>query len=85
MFVEDDARLLGELGAQAAILAERGAAAEAIRALNAELEQRVQERTAELREAQSALVDINHQLEDQNVAAGPFQRGTATLRVRRLS
>jgi signal transduction histidine kinase len=66
MFVDDDARLLGELGAQAAILAERGAAAEAIRALNADLEQRVQDRTSELRAAQSALVDINHQLEAQN-------------------
>jgi light-regulated signal transduction histidine kinase (bacteriophytochrome) len=67
MFADDDARLLGELGAQAAMLAERGSAAEAIRALNAELEQRVQERTAELRTAQSALVDINHQLETQNL------------------
>jgi len=66
MFADDDARLLGELGAQAAMLAERGSAAEAIRALNAELEQRVHERTAELRTAQSALVDVNHQLETQN-------------------
>jgi signal transduction histidine kinase len=66
MFVDDDARLLGEHGAHAAILAERGATAEAIRALNAELEQRVHERTTELRAAQSALVDINHQLESQN-------------------
>jgi signal transduction histidine kinase len=66
MFVDDDARLLGELGAQAAILAERGAAAEATRSLNADLERRVQDRTTELRAAQSALVDINHQLEAQN-------------------
>jgi light-regulated signal transduction histidine kinase (bacteriophytochrome) len=66
MFVEDDARLLGDLGAHAAILAERGAAAEAIRVLNAQLEQRVQERTTELRIAQAALEDVNHQLEAQN-------------------
>ncbi|HEV7898682.1 MAG TPA: ATP-binding protein [Planosporangium sp.] len=66
MFVEDDARLLGELGAHAAILAERGAAAAAVRALNAQLEERVEERTAELRIAQAALEDVNHQLEAQN-------------------
>ena len=66
MFVEDDARLFGELGAQAATMAQRGAAAEAIRSLNAQLEMRVQERTAELRVAQAALEDINHQLEAQN-------------------
>lgn len=66
MFVEDDARLFGELGAQAATMAHRGAAAEAIRDLNARLELRVQERTAELRVAQAALEDINHQLEAQN-------------------
>jgi signal transduction histidine kinase len=66
MFVEDDARLLADLGAHAAILAERGAAAEAVRALNALLEQRVEERTAELRIAQAALEDVNHQLEAQN-------------------
>jgi signal transduction histidine kinase len=66
MFVEDDARLLGDLGAHAAILAERGAAAEAVRVLNAQLEQRVQERTSELRIAQAALEDVNHQLEAQN-------------------
>lgn len=68
MFVEDDARLLGDLGAQAAILAERGAAAEAIRAANAQLEQRVQERTAELRLARTALEDANDQLVEQNAA-----------------
>ena len=67
MFVEDDARLLGELGAQAAILAERGTAAQAIRTANAELERRVQERTADLSAAQTALEDANHQLEAQNV------------------
>jgi signal transduction histidine kinase len=66
MFVEDDARLLGELGAQAAILAERGAAAEAIRVANAQLENRVQKRTAQLRLAQTALEEANHQLEEQN-------------------
>jgi len=66
MFIEDDARLLGELGTQAAILAGRGAAAEAIRAANAELEQRVQARTTELRLAQAALQDVNQQLEVQN-------------------
>jgi signal transduction histidine kinase len=66
MFVEDDARLLGDLGAQAAILAQRGAASEAIRTVNAELEQRVQARTVELRVAQAALEDVNHQLEAQN-------------------
>jgi signal transduction histidine kinase len=66
LFVDDDARLLGELGAQAGILAERGAAAEAIGALNAELERRVRDRTAELRAAQSALVEFNHRLEMQN-------------------
>jgi signal transduction histidine kinase len=66
MFIEDDARLLGELGTQAAILAERGAAAEVIRALNADLEQRVRERTADLGIAQAALEDTNHQLEEQN-------------------
>jgi light-regulated signal transduction histidine kinase (bacteriophytochrome) len=66
MFVEDDARLLGELGAQAAVMAERGAVAEAIGSLNAELEQRVQERTAELRAAQVALEDVNHRLAAQN-------------------
>jgi signal transduction histidine kinase len=67
MFVEDDVRLLGELGTQAAILAERGAVAEAIRTANDRLEQRVQERTAELRLAQSALEDVNRRLEVQNV------------------
>jgi signal transduction histidine kinase len=67
LFVEDDARLLGELGAQAAILAERGTAAEAIRAANAQLERRVEQRTTELRLAQSALEDVNHQLGAQNV------------------
>jgi signal transduction histidine kinase len=66
MFVEDDARLFGELGSQAATMAHRGAAAAAIRGLNARLELRVQERTAELRVAQAALEDINHQLEAQN-------------------
>jgi signal transduction histidine kinase len=66
MFVEDDARLLGDLGAQAAIMAERGAASEAIRILNGRLEQRVLERTTELRVAQTALEDVNHQLEAQN-------------------
>ena len=66
LFVEDDARLLAELGTQAAILAQRGAAAEAIRAVNAQLERRVLERTAELRVAQTALEDVNHQLEAQN-------------------
>jgi len=66
LFVEDDARLLAELGTQAAILAQRGAAAEAIRTVNAQLERRVQERTAELRVAQAALEDVNHQLEAQN-------------------
>ncbi|MEN3309588.1 MAG: hypothetical protein V7603_5790 [Micromonosporaceae bacterium] len=66
MFVEDDARLLGELGAQAAVMADRGAVAEAIGSLNAELEQRVQERTTELRVAQVALEDVNHQLAAQN-------------------
>jgi signal transduction histidine kinase len=66
MFVEDDARLLGELGAQAAILAERGAAAEAIRAANAQLEQRVQERTAQLQLAQRALEDQNTTLARSN-------------------
>jgi signal transduction histidine kinase len=66
MFVEDDARLLGDLGAQAAIMAERGAASEAIRILNGQLEQRVQARTTELRVAQTALEDVNHQLEAQN-------------------
>ena len=44
-----------ELGAQAALLAERGAAAQTIQAVNAELEQRVHERTADLRVAQVAL------------------------------
>jgi signal transduction histidine kinase len=48
MFVEDDARLLGELGGQAAILAQRGETAQAIRTLNTSLEQRVAARTAEL-------------------------------------
>jgi signal transduction histidine kinase len=67
MFVEDDARLLGELGAQAAILAERSTVAQAIRTANAQLELRVQERTAELRLAQTALEDVNHRLEAQNV------------------
>jgi signal transduction histidine kinase len=66
LFVEDDARLLGELGAQAAILAERGAVAEATRRLNTELERRVRQRTGELRVAQTALEDINLQLEAQN-------------------
>jgi signal transduction histidine kinase len=66
LFVEDDARLLGELGVQAAILAERGAAAEAIVVLNAELEQRVLDRTAELRVAQTAVENVNRQLEAQN-------------------
>jgi len=66
LFVEDDARLLGELGAQAAIVADRGAAAAAIRAMNAQLEDRVRERTAQLRVAQTALEDVNHQLEAQN-------------------
>jgi signal transduction histidine kinase len=66
LFVEDDARLLGELGAQAAIVAERGAAAAAIRAMNTELEDRVQQRTAQLRLAQAALEDVNQQLEAQN-------------------
>jgi signal transduction histidine kinase len=66
MFVEDDARLLGELGAQAAIVAERGAATQAIRAVNAQLEQRVQERTAELRVAHEALEEVNHSLEAKN-------------------
>jgi signal transduction histidine kinase len=66
MFVDDDARLLGELGAQAAFLADRGAAADAIRSLNAALEQRVQDRTTQLRAAQSALVEINQRLESQN-------------------
>jgi len=66
LFVDDDARLLGELGVQAAVLAERGATAEAIRSLNAELESRVQERTQALRAAQTALEDVNHQLEAQN-------------------
>ena len=66
MFVEDDARLLGELGAQTAILAERGAAADAVRAANAQLERRVLERTAQLRLAQTALEDVNEQLEAQN-------------------
>jgi light-regulated signal transduction histidine kinase (bacteriophytochrome) len=47
-------------------MAQRGAAAEAIRGLNARLEARVQERTAELGVAQAALEDINHQLEAQN-------------------
>jgi len=68
MFVEDDARLLGDLGAQAAILAERGAAAESIRAANAQLEQRVLERTGQLRMAQTALENANHQLAEQNAA-----------------
>jgi light-regulated signal transduction histidine kinase (bacteriophytochrome) len=66
MFVEDDARLLGELGAQAAILAERGAAAEAIRAANAQLEHRVQERTAELAQAHTTLQGLNQELEARN-------------------
>lgn len=66
MFVEDDARLLAELGTQAAILAQRGAAAAAIQHLNAQLERRVEERTAELRVAQAAIEDVNHQLEAQN-------------------
>ena len=66
MFVEDEARLFGELGSQAATMAQRGAAAEAIRDLNALLELRVQERTAELQVAQAALEDINHRLEAQN-------------------
>ncbi|HKS99720.1 MAG TPA: ATP-binding protein [Rugosimonospora sp.] len=66
LFVEDDARLLGELGTQAALLAERSAITGAIRELNAELEQRVQQRTAELGLAQAALHDVNQQLEEQN-------------------
>jgi len=66
LFVEDDARLLAELGTQAAILAQRGAAAAAIQHLNAQLERRVEERTAELRVAQAAIEDVNHQLEAQN-------------------
>jgi signal transduction histidine kinase len=66
LFVEDDARLLGDLGTQAAILAERGAIAEATRQLNTELERRVLDRTAQLQVAQSRLEDVNHQLEDQN-------------------
>ncbi|MEN3309592.1 MAG: hypothetical protein V7603_5794 [Micromonosporaceae bacterium] len=66
MFVEDDVRLLGELGAQTAVMAERGAAAVAIQVLNAQLEQRVQGRTAELLVAQVALEDVNRQLEAQN-------------------
>jgi signal transduction histidine kinase len=66
LFVEDDVRLLGDLGTQAAILAERGAAAAAIRAANAQLEHRVQERTVALGLARTALLDVNQQLETQN-------------------